>query len=53
MGGANHNVWLGLGKAYFNLSNYQLAIDALEESIKLNSLDARAWHNLGLTFFNL
>src|SRR3989449_9719051 len=45
--------WFQLGYAAYDVGEYEKAVRAYLESIRLNPDDAVAWYNLGLTYWNL
>src|SRR2546426_672800 len=45
--------WFQLGYAAYDVGEYEKAVRAYRESIRLNPDDAVAWYNLGLTYWNL
>ncbi len=45
------NAWYNLGAAYGNLKQYDQAIQAYREALRIQPEDAEAWYNLGLTYY--
>lgn len=45
--------WNVLGNAYYNLEQYDRAIQAYKEALRIQPEDADAWENLGAAYVNL